>query len=351
LRFLSVLGTRPQFIKAGPLSTALRRTHEEVVVHTGQHYDYGMSDVFFEELGLPTPDCHLGVGSGPHGGQTAAMLSGLERIILERRPDVVIVYGDTNSTLAGALAASKLNIPVAHVEAGLRSFNRRMPEEINRVVTDHVSTYLFVPSGGSRLQLEREGITAGVHVVGDIMLDAVLTHRARAAERSRFPRSLGLEPRGYYLATIHRAENTDDEARLRGVVEGLNALDRPVVLPVHPRTCKQLAAFGFDTGENVIPLEPVGYLDMLQLQAQSAAVLTDSGGVQKEAYYLDVPCVTLRDETEWVETVEAGWNVLAGSDPGRICEGVRRVSGERLSHPDLYGSGDTAGRIAAAFGA
>jgi UDP-GlcNAc3NAcA epimerase len=351
LRFLTVLGARPQFIKAGPLSAALRRANQEIVVHTGQHYDYGMSDVFFEELGLPQPDYNLGVGSGPQGCQTAAMLSGLERLILQDRPDMVIVYGDTNSTLAGALAASKLHIPVAHVEAGLRSFNRRMPEEINRVVADHLSAYLFVPSQGARAQLAREGITSGVHVVGDIMLDAVLTHRARAAECSRFPASLGLEPRGYYLATVHRAENTDDEARLRGILEGLNALDLPVVVPLHPRTSKQLAAFGLDTGENVTPLEPLGYLDMMQLQAQSAGVLTDSGGLQKEAYYLEVPCVTLRDETEWVETIDAGWNVLAGADPARICAGVRNVRAPRPPHPDLYGSGDTAHRIAAALGA
>jgi UDP-N-acetylglucosamine 2-epimerase len=351
LRFLSVLGARPQFIKAGPLSAALRRTHQEVVVHTGQHYDYEMSDVFFEELDLPRPDCHLEVGSGSHAGQTAAMLTGLERLMLEYRPDVVIVYGDTNSTLAGALAASKLNIPVAHVEAGLRSFNRRMPEEINRVVTDHVSTHLFVPSEVSRLQLEREGITSGVHIVGDIMLDAILAHRPRAAAASRYPAALGLEAGSYYLATVHRAENTDDPSRLRGVLAGLNALDRPVVMPVHPRTCKQLAAFGLETGENVVALAPVGYLDMVQLQARSAAVLTDSGGVQKEAYYLEVPCVTLRDETEWVETVDAGWNVLAGADPDRIREGVRHVTTRRPAHPPLYGSGNAAERIASAFGA
>jgi UDP-GlcNAc3NAcA epimerase len=350
LRFLSVVGARPQFIKAGPLSRELRRRHDEILVHTGQHYDRSMSDVFFEELDIPRPDCELGVGSGSHGEQTSAMLAGLERIMLERQPDVVVLYGDTNSTLAGAIAASKLGIPVAHVEAGLRSYNRRMPEEINRVVTDHVSTYLFAPSEVSRAQLAREGITRGVHVVGDIMLDAVLMHRQRAVERSRFPRSLGLEAGSYYLATIHRAENTDDEARLRGILAGLNALDKPVVMPVHPRTRKQLSAFGFESGENVIPLEPVGYLDMVQLQAHSASVLTDSGGIQKEAYYLGVPCVTLRDETEWVETVEAGWNVLAGTNPDTIREAVRQATGQRRPRPDLYGSGDAAHRIVAVFG-
>jgi UDP-N-acetylglucosamine 2-epimerase len=306
-----------------------------------------MSDVFFKELGLRQPDHHLGVGSGPHGCQTAAMLAGLEKIMLADPPDIVLVYGDTNSTLAGALAASKLHIPVAHVEAGLRSFNRRMPEEVNRVVADHVSTYLFVPSDGSRAQLEREGITTGVHVVGDIMLDAILMHRQRATQSSRYPQSLGLEPGGYYLATVHRAENTDDEARLRGIIKALSALDLPVVMPLHPRTCKQLTAFGLGTGPNVVRIEPLGYLDMIQLQAQSAAVLTDSGGIQKEAYYLEVPCVTLRDETEWVETVEAGWNVVVGSDPELIGDGLCQVLSRRPAHPNLYGSGDAADRIAA----
>jgi UDP-N-acetylglucosamine 2-epimerase len=350
LRFLSILGARPQFIKAGPLSVALRRAHEEVVVHTGQHYDYRMSELFFEELGLPQPDFHLGVGSASHANQTAAMLSGIEPILLETRPDVVIVYGDTNSTLAGALAASKLDIPVAHVEAGLRSFNRRMPEEVNRVVTDHLSTYLFAPSEASRRQLEREGVTTGVHVVGDIMLDAVLAHRQRAEGRSKYPGSLGFKSGDYYLATVHRAENTDDEDRLRAIMAGLNDLDRPVVLPLHPRTCKRLSSLGLKTGDNVIPLDPVGYLDMIRLQSASAAVLTDSGGVQKEAYYLGVPCVTLRDETEWVETVEAGWNSLVGANPDRIRQGVREATGARPPRPELYGKGDAASRIAAALG-
>jgi UDP-N-acetylglucosamine 2-epimerase len=347
LRVLSVVGARPQFIKAGPLSRELRRRHEEILVHTGQHYDAGMSDVFFAELDIPAPVCHLGVGSGLHGEQTGAMLRGLEQAIVEHRPDVVVVYGDTNSTLAGALAAGKLNIPVAHIEAGLRSFNRRMPEEINRVLTDHIATYLFAPSEQARVWLEREGIATGVYVVGDIMLDAILMHRRRAGERARYPRALGLEPGAYYVATVHRAENTDDHARLRGILAGLNGLGLPVVLPVHPRTQKQLALFGLATGDNVIPLEPLGYLDMVQLQACSACVLTDSGGVQKEAYYLEVPCVTLRDETEWVETVDAGWNVVVGTDPTTISEGVRRVTSQRPPHPDLYGSGNTAQQIVA----
>lgn len=310
-----------------------------------------MSDVFFEELGLPQPDHHLGVGGGSHGSQLGAMLPALEMVILAERPDAVLVYGDTNSTLAGALAAAKLKVPVAHVEAGLRSFNRAMPEEINRVLTDHISTWLFAPSEVSSRQLATEGITKGVHVVGDIMLDAILAYRGRAEERSRYPRALGLSKGDYYLCTIHRAENTDDCARLQSLFEALARLDRPVVLPLHPRTRKQLHTFGITPAGSIRILEPLGYLDMLQLQRSAACVLTDSGGVQKEAYYLEVPCVTLRDETEWVETVSAGWNVLAGTQPERVEAAVRRVTDANLPHPHLYGTGDTASRIVAALSA
>lgn len=342
---LTVVGARPQFIKAAPLSAALRARAREVLVHTGQHFDPGMSDVFFSELGLPRPDHHLGIPGGPHGRQTGAMLAAIEEVLETERPDIVLVYGDTNSTLAGALAAAKLHIPIAHVEAGLRSFNRAMPEEVNRVLTDHVSTWLLAPSEASRVQLEREGITRGVHVVGDIMYDAILRHRERAAA-SPFPAALGLEPGGYYLCTIHRAENTDDPARLRRLFTGLARLDRPVVLPLHPRTRGRLAEFGIETGDGVRTIDPVGYLDMLRLQQASACVLTDSGGVQKEAYYLEVPCVTLRDETEWTETVETGWNRLAGTDPDAIAAAVRDLAGYRGARPPLYGRGDSARRIA-----
>ncbi len=348
MRFLTVIGARPQFIKASPLSRVLRQEHEEILVHTGQHYDHGMSDVFFEELGIPEPDHHLGIGGGTHGEQTGAMLPALEALMLQRAPDIVIVFGDTNSTLAGALAGAKLGIPVAHVEAGLRSFKRTMPEEINRVVTDHISEYLFVPSEGSRAQLAREGITRGVHVVGDIMLDVILSARERAAG-SKYPGSLGLVRREYYLATVHRAENTDDECRLRGIMSGLQALEQPVVLPLHPRTRARMLALGVAAGANVRVIDPVGYLDMVRLQSDAACILTDSGGIQKEAYYLGVPCVTLRDETEWVETVQTGWNVLAGTQPDRIGEAVRDVTAARRPRPVLYGLGDSAQRIVSAF--
>lgn len=349
MRFLTVLGARPQFIKAAPLSAVLRRNHTEVMVHTGQHYDHQMSAVFFEQLGIPAPDHHLDVGSGSHGAQTGAMLARLEPVIQREQPDVVLVYGDTNSTIAGALAAAKLNIPVAHVEAGLRSFNRAMPEEINRVVTDHLSTWLFTPSTHSAEQLGTEGISRGVHVVGDIMLDAVLQHAERARQSSQYPQAADVCAGKFYLCTVHRAENTDSAERLRGILEGLARLDQPVVLPLHPRTRKRLTEFGLTPSANVRVIEPVGYLDMLQLERSAATILTDSGGVQKEAYYLEVPCVTLREETEWTETVDVGWNLLTGVDPDAIVAAVARQRQDRRPHPPLYGTGDTADRIVRVF--
>ncbi len=345
LKFLSIVGARPQFIKTSPLSLELRKYHQEVIVHTGQHYDYGMSDVFFEDLGIPAPDYDLGVGSRSHGAQTGAMLAAIETVLEKEVPGGVIVYGDTNSTLAGALAAAKLRIPVAHVEAGLRSFNRSMPEEINRIVADHLSTWLFAPSEGSREQLEREGIREGVYVVGDIMLDALRLHGERAAARSSILRELELRSKEYYLATVHRAENTDDPKNLGNIFRALSALNKPVVLPLHPRTKKAISELGIGMGGNILLLEPQSYLDMLVLQSAAACILTDSGGMQKEAYYLRVPCVTLRNETEWGETVATGWNVLAGSDPARIIDAVERRPGDGAAHPDLYGDGTTARRI------
>jgi UDP-N-acetylglucosamine 2-epimerase len=345
MKLLSVVGARPQFIKASPLTLALRKRHHEILVHTGQHYDYGMCDVFFEDLGIPAPDYHLGIGSGGHGAQTGAMLKAIEGVLEKERPDAVIVYGDTNSTLAGALAAAKLHIPVAHVEAGLRSFNRAMPEEINRILTDHLSTWLFVPSAMSREQLQREGIESGVHIVGDIMYDALLVHRGRAEARSRILDHLGLSPRSYYAATIHRAENTDHPEKLRSIFEGLQILKNPVILPLHPRTDKKLKEYGIQAGSNVRCVEPLGYLDMIRLQEHAACILTDSGGVQKEAYYLRVPCVTLRTETEWVETVTAGWNLVCGTDTSAIENAVQKMEGCEAPHPNLYGDGQTANRI------
>jgi UDP-GlcNAc3NAcA epimerase len=344
VKVVSVVGARPQFIKASPLSRELRVRHHEILVHTGQHYDHGMSDVFFEELGMPAPDHHLGIGSGPHGAQTGAMLAAIETVLQKESPDAVIVYGDTNSTLAGALAGAKLH-PVAHVEAGLRSFNRRMPEEINRVLADHLSTWLFAPSEVSRQQLAQEGICQRVHVVGDIMVDALRLHGARAAACSEALARHGLRAGTYYLATVHRAENTDEASSLHRIFGVLGALDKPVILPLHPRTEKRVTELGIAIGPNVRVLAPQGYLDMLALQRGAACVLTDSGGLQKEAYYLRVPCVTLRDETEWVETVATGWNTLAGTDPERILAAVARRPDPDTPHPDLYGDGMTAQRI------
>lgn len=345
MKIVSVVGARPQFIKASPLSREIRRHHEEILLHTGQHYDAGMSDVFFTDLGIPAPDYHLGIGSGTHAAQTGAMLPAIEAVLEKEEPQAVLVYGDTNSTLAGALAAVKLQIPVAHIEAGLRSFNRAMPEEINRVVTDHLSTWLFAPSATSRDQLAQEGIRSGVYVVGDIMYDALLMHRDRAEERSTVLDRLQLTPKSYYLATIHRADNTDHKQNLARLFDALNRLPKPVVLPLHPRTFRKLEEYNLRPGRNVRCIDPLGYLDMLKIQRGAACILTDSGGVQKEAYYLEVPCVTLRSETEWVETVTAGWNCICGTDPDRIVQAVKQMEGCTVSHPELYGKGDAARHI------
>lgn len=346
MRFLTVLGARPQFVKAAPLSAALRKRGHETIVHTGQHYDAGMSDVFFSELGIPQPDHNLGIGSGPQGAQTGQMLAAIEQVLVAERPDVVVVLGDTNSTLAGALAAAKLQIPVAHVEAGLRSFNRSMPEETNRVMTDHLSDWLFAPSDVSQKQLAAEGITRGVHVVGDIMLDAVNQQRPRAQLTSRMPHALGLTPGDYVLATIHRAENTNDRDRLSAILSALEQLDQTVVLPLHPRTRDKLASFDLIIPSTIHTIEPVGYLDMLALLGAAACTVTDSGGVQKEAYYVGVPCVTLREETEWVETIDAGWNVLCAPNADALKQAVACMTSPRPTQIPLYGQGNTAEQIA-----
>lgn len=347
---VTVVGARPQFVKAGVVSRALAGTGvREVLVHTGQHFDANMSDVFFHEMGIPAPDHHLGVGGGSHGVQTARMLEGVERVLQDVRPDWLLVYGDTNSTLAGALAAAKLHVPVAHVEAGLRSFNRRMPEEVNRVLTDHVAELLFAPTEVAERHLAREGIPAErVHRVGDVMYDAALHFADRAERESTVLADLGLEPGRYVLATVHRAENTDDPARLRAIVEGLTkvAADLPVVLPLHPRTRGALRDQGL-AADALRVVEPLGYLDMVRLERDAALVATDSGGVQKEAYFFGVPCVTLRDETEWVELLEAGWNRLApptGADA--VADAVRGALGTRGRTGELYGDGTAAVKVA-----
>ena len=348
MKIASIVGARPQFVKAAAVSRTLRRAHHEVLIHTGQHYDVRMSQAFFDELEIPAPDLNLGVGSGSHGAQTATMLRGLEEAMIGEDPDRVLVYGDTNSTLAGALAAAKLNIPVSHVEAGLRSFNRRMPEEVNRVLTDHLADQLFCPSQAALDNLAAEGLTRGAHVVGDVMADVLAWARERVGDSpSRAAEGLGLGPGEYLLATVHRAENTDDPKRLGAIVAALKTVGEPVVLPLHPGTRAALGRWGLDdpfAGTDVHCLEPVGYLEMIRLAGGARLILTDSGGLQKEAYWLGVPCVTLRDETEWVETVDRGWNALAGADTGKILE---RVKTQRppADHPPLYGGGRAATRI------
>jgi len=324
---------------------------DERVVHTGQHYDERMSQVFFDELKIPAPAHHLHIGSGSHGQQTGRMLAELESVMREESPDFVLVYGDTNSTLAAALAAAKLHISIAHVEAGLRSFNRRMPEEVNRVLTDHTSELLFCPTEVSVENLSREGAVDGVHLVGDVMYDCTVFFSQAAESVSPPLAHLELQEQKYALLTCHRAENTDDPARLAAIVRAINTLstELPVVFPVHPRTRNALGQLGLELSENVRRMEPASYLEMLSLEKEAALVLTDSGGVQKEAFFLGTPCVTLRDETEWTETVESEANLLAGSDETQIVAAARKQLDRQHPIPDagkIYGEGNASRRIA-----
>ena len=351
MKIVTIVGARPQFIKAAAVSRKLQERHEEILVHTGQHYDYEMSGIFFDGLDLPKPKASLGVGSGSHGFQTGAMLKAIEDVLLAERPDCVLIYGDTNSTLAGALAASKLCVPLAHVEAGLRSFNRRMPEEINRVMADHLSGLLLCPSETAVSNLAAEGISQNVHLVGDVMLDVLNWAKQQAgAKQSAILERFGLSKQAYLLATVHRSENTDDAARMSGILSAFNALDEPVVFPVHPRTRKIITEMGFQPKPHVRLIDPVGYLDMVALLGSARLILTDSGGLQKEAYWLGVPCLTLRNETEWVETIEVGWNVLVGSDWNKIVDAVNSFSPPD-SHPALYGDGAAAVKCVDLLGA
>ena len=348
MKVLTVVGARPQFIKAAPVSRVLRKHHEEFLLHTGQHYDDAMSDLFFRQLGIPEPDRNLEVGSGPHGAQTGTMLAGIEAVAQDVHPQWILVYGDTNSTLAGALVGAKLHIPVAHVEAGLRSYDRRMPEEINRVVADHVSTLLLSPTQTAVTNLAREGITEGVHMVGDVMYDAFLQHVQVARRESRVMTELGLTPGSYQLLTVHRAENTDDPARLASILHGVAKSGRPTVFPVHPRTRQVLSGGAAGSAGNVRFIDPVGYLEILVLEENAEAIVTDSGGVQKEAYFAGKPCITLRGTTEWTETVTAGWNRLVGTDPRAIAESMNsfRPNGPRAN---LFGDGHAAERVVEAI--
>jgi UDP-GlcNAc3NAcA epimerase len=345
VRILSVVGNRPQFIKSAPLSLALReRGADEVVLHTGQHYDPELSAVFFEELELAPPRYRLETGSGTHGEQTGRMLPEIETAVLEEKPEVVLVFGDTNSTLAGALAAGKLLVPVAHVEAGLRSFDRAMPEELNRTLVDRLSSLLFCPSDVAVRNLAAEGISEGVHLVGDVMYDANLRLAPIARERSDALEKNGVEPGRYLVLTLHREANAAAKPLAR-IAEALAGLDEPVVFPAHPRTSAALEAAGISLGPDVRVIPPVGYLDFAALASQARVVLTDSGGVQKEAYWYGVPCVTLRTTTEWVETLETGWNRLVGTDPDAIVAAVRETA-PAGDHPLLYGDGHASEKIA-----
>jgi len=325
VKIVSIVGARPQFIKCAPLSRELRKEHTEILVHTGQHYDPEMSDIFFDEMEIPRPDYNLGIGSGTHGKQTGEMLVAIEEVLIKESPDLVIVFGDTNSTLAGALAAAKLHIPVAHVEAGLRSFDRSMPEEINRIVTDHVSDLLFCPTDNAVKLLSNEGITRGVHLVGDVMADALGFNKALAGKNSCIIKTLGLERKRYGVATIHRPSNTDNPDALSAIIREFGQAEIPIVFPVHPRTRKYLGEYGLlrRMPQNIKITEPLGYLDMIQLMGNAKKILTDSGGIQKEAYMLGVPCITLRENTEWIETLHDGWNVLTGSDEQKILSAIR----------------------------
>ncbi len=342
---LSIVGARPQFVKAFPVSRELRTSCEEVLVHTGQHYDDELSAVFFRELDIPEPDYHLGIGSASHAQQTAEMMLALEPIVEREEPDQILVYGDTNSTLAGALVAAKTDATLAHVEAGLRSHNWSMPEEVNRVLTDHCADLLLAPTVGACENLAAEGITEGVHVTGDVMYDAVERVRERAREKSTILTDLELEDGEYVLATVHRAGNTDDPDRLAAILEGLGSTDRPVVFPVHPRTANAIEAAGLEAAAAELRLvDPVGYVDFVRLLDGAERVATDSGGVQKEAFFLDTRCITLREETEWIETVECGWNVLVGADETAIARELQRDD-QLPPKPSLYGDGSAASAV------
>lgn len=357
MKIVTVIGARPQFVKAGALSRTIAKANangagiQDVLVHTGQHYDANMSDIFFKEMEIPHPDYHLGIGGCSHGEMTGRMIEAIEKILLKETPDWVLVHGDTNSTLAGALAAVKLHIPIAHVEAGLRSFNKKMPEEINRILTDHCADMLFTPGDTSTNQLMHEGIDKKkIRQIGDVMYDAACFYATKAKNESGVLERLKLKPKSYALTTIHRAENTDDPERLNNIFQGLTTVAKhvPVVLPIHPRTKQALEREGIydQISQKLMLIDPVGYLDMISLESNAQAIFTDSGGVQKEAYFFQVPCLTLRDETEWVELIEHGFNRLVSTNPDKIVSKFH----EALATPpnwnvSLYGNGDATQRI------
>lgn len=354
MKVLTVVGARPQFIKAAAVSRVIRDKHEEILVHTGQHYDNNMSDIFFEELDIPKPNYNLGIGSGSHAYQTAHMMIGIEELLMKEKPDYILVYGDTNSTLAGAIAASKLHIPIIHVEAGLRSFNMMMPEEQNRILTDRISTLLFCPTGTAVDNLKKEGITQGVYNVGDVMCDAVLYYSKKMEQMNPevfFSRLQGLfgkveVPNSWYLATVHRAENTDTQDKVKEILSAFEKFDKKVIFPVHPRTREMAKEIYIHCNfKNTILTEPVGYLDMLYYTKNAKKVVTDSGGLQKEAYILETPCVTIRDQTEWVETLSGNNNILAKPNVDDIYNKVFNTMVDASQRKDYYGTGDASNKI------
>lgn len=338
MKILTIVGARPQFIKAAIISNLIREKHKEILVHTGQHYDDNMSKVFFQQLRLPKPDYNLRIGSRNHGEQTGKMLIELEKIYLKENPHLVLVYGDTNSTLAGALSASKLLIPVAHIEAGLRSFNINMAEEQNRVITDHISTLLFVPTSTAENNLYAERINAGVYNVGDVMFDAILYFKRLLNQRTSILNKISVRSGEYILTTIHRAENTNSINRLKNIIEALNESGEKIVLPLHPRTKKYIERYNLQFNDNINLIEPVGYFDMIDLEMNSKRIITDSGGVQKEAFFMKKPCITIRNETEWIETVENGWNTIAGTEKENILKAIRYFK-PKMKQKNIFGNG------------
>jgi UDP-GlcNAc3NAcA epimerase len=354
MKMLTVVGARPQFIKAAAISRVIRDQYsnsiEEIIVHTGQHHDENMSQIFFDELDIPKPKYNLEISGGGHGEMTGKMLEAIERILLREQPDFLLIYGDTNSTLAGAISAAKLHIPVAHVEAGLRSFNMRMPEEINRILSDRISSLLFCPTNAAVENLTNEGIKNGVYQVGDVMYDVALFYRERAQQNSRILVNLGLSNKSFALATCHRAENTDESHRLASILGAFSqiAKDIPLVLPLHPRTKKLIAENHLSSLlDSIITTEPVSFLDMVALEQGAKMILTDSGGVQKEAFFYNTPCITLRDETEWVETVLLGWNQLVGANTKAIIQAVEKINlgATPMAQENPYGNGDASQEI------
>jgi len=345
IKIISVIGTRPQFIKYAIISNELRKNNHEILIHTGQHYNFEMSKLFFNQLQIPKPDYNLGIGSASYGLQIGNMMQKLEKIFLKEKPDAVLLYGDTNSTLAGSLASRRFKILIGHIEAGLRSFDRTMPEEINRVITDHISNFLFAPTKTAVNNLKDEGITKNVFLVGDVMYD-ILRKNMKIAKKSNILKNLDIKPKEYFLTTIHRISNTENILNLSNILEALSSSNKKIVFPIHPRTERFLKKYGLSKkiGKNICMIKPVGYFDFIWLEKNAKKILTDSGGIQKEAYLLNVPCITLRENSEWVETIQDGWNILVGAHKEKIVDAMGKFepSGKQSEH---FGKGDSAKKI------